>query len=159
MRVLSFLESVDFEKETGVFFTRKENDKEWLRVNVIMSKLLLYRIKHFDKERRLPITKHYVDTLFVSTVDSKLYVENPFHLVRFVPDKGVKAPEFFKLEAVDEMKFKTIDIMTDKLSGYQYGYKQAKYYVRESLIKLTNDFDTSRPFPVAHDKTFVPVIE
>lgn len=158
MKILSFLESVNTAEKTGVFYTRKENDTEWLRINVSISPLLLWLINNFNRERRLPVTKHYVQTVFSSYNDSRSYVENPFHLVRFLPEEGVDSIENFRLEAVDETRYKTVDIITDKVGAYQNGVKRADYWVRESLHKVTTNLDRSRPLPIAPDKQFIPVI-
>lgn len=157
MKIVSFLQSVSYANKTGVFYTRKENATEWARINVNISPLLMWRIQHFEKERRLPQSKHYVGTYFSSYTDSKDYAENPFHLVRFVPKEGTVGTESFKLECVDEAHYKVADIITGKLTTYKNAFKKADYWVRETLIEFATDLDASRPMYVAPNLTFVPV--
>ncbi len=84
MLIHHFLQSVDSETKTGVFFYRTEKSTQWVVLNVSISPLLAHRINNPNSPKeRLPANRPYVNTMFTSEFDSEDYTDSPFNLVCF----------------------------------------------------------------------------
>lgn len=135
MKIIHLLSSVDLTKRTGVFSYRTDKCTELITICVSLSALLCWRItnKLKNKREKLPLNVGYVNHTFVSELNSPEYVDSPFRVVYFQPDKGSDVPANFKLECVDEHGEAVKDVILNKIVGYKDSIRHASNYMRYEL--------------------------
>ena len=106
------LESVDVKQRTGVLKFKPASPKnaQWIQIYVSLSAILVSRIAK-DKNGGLKRGDTLVGTKFTSTIDSRVYSENPFKLTHFMPTEQSNVPENFELCIVSEKQSILEEIM------------------------------------------------
>jgi hypothetical protein len=132
MKVIHYLSSVDLTNGTGTFMYRTDKCTEWVKSDVSLSRLIMWRIENraTNKREKLPINVNYVGHVFTSELTSDKYEDSPFKLVYFEPGKDSDIPPSFKLECVDEHSEPIIDVILNKVIGYKDGIIKASNYMR-----------------------------
>ena len=78
MKIIYFLESVDYESKTGVLKLKEDKRySHWVKLKVSISPLLLYRIK-YARHKGLFLGDKFIGNPFKSSLTSDKYYENPF---------------------------------------------------------------------------------
>ena len=152
-----YLESVDTTNNTGVvYYKLKSNDPYWIKVNVNISPLLMWRIKNEatnSKDNMLP-GQSYLKTVFESSPQSPEYHKNPFQVIAYKPnnvgsDKDVIRKYIsMELKAVDEGQRGIPDPITGRIAAYRSYVKSKANYLRWSHIeyKLTSNRSSNLVF-------------
>jgi hypothetical protein len=106
----------------------------------------MYRITN-NKQDGLIFGDSLVGTKFTSTLDSKMFSENPFKLVHFVPEGKSDILENYKLELVFEKRSRLeeiADVFGDKGQRWISQKIKPKYwlrYDRRVTIKMMKDIN------------------
>lgn len=130
------LTKVDLANRTGVFRYRTNVSTHWIQYNVSLSPILASRIADRKSWDKLPVNVPYLKHEFQTTVNSPLYEDSPFRLVKFVPDGKTDAPLNYHLEAVDEWGSEIYDDDLEEVIGYKSGWRKAKDFIRREVRKI-----------------------
>lgn len=140
------LESVDFQTNTGVFLYCTNKCKEWIKVNVPVDPVLIYRITHRNAKDKLPMNIPYIGRTFSAPYKGGTYEDSPFKLVHFQPDNGSDIPEGFKLEPVDKgYSEEVVDALLKKVVGYKNFWREPSQYVRFEVHKVSKMLKDLKP--------------